>query len=186
MKKQAKGANRVLPLPHGGRLKHIPDLDINKFDESDLKHSLEITYENAITVMGIKTGILSPLEGFMAYSDYINVLKEQRLENGLPWSIPTLLTINGDADSVTEKNDKIILTVYNSGTVVTIAETSPRTAVIDSVEMSMALLPILSTRIPMEKTPNMAPKKSKDAAREKLAFETRKLGIMLKVLAPKT
>ena len=106
----------MLPLPHGGRLKHIPDLDINKFDESDLKHSLEITYENAITVMGIKTGILSPLEGFMAYSDYINVLKEQRLENGLPWSIPTLLTIDGDADSVTEKNDKIILT-YKSNPV---------------------------------------------------------------------
>ena len=82
----------MLPLPHGEKLIQIPDLDIKKFGKSDLEHTQEVSYETAVTIMGIKTGILSPLEGFLGYSDYESVLREQRLENGLPWSIPSLLT----------------------------------------------------------------------------------------------
>ena len=70
-------AHDMLPLPHGGKLIQIPDLSRNKFSKGDLRQTLEISYETAVTIMGIKTGILSPLEGFLGYSDYESVLRGQ-------------------------------------------------------------------------------------------------------------
>ena len=103
----------MLPLPHGEKLIQIPDLDIKKFGKSDLEHTLEVSYETAVTIMGIKTGILSPLEGFPGYSDYESVLREQRLENGLPWSIPSLLTLDDMKKSGLREGESIVLSYHD-------------------------------------------------------------------------
>ena len=103
----------MLPLPHGGKLIQIPDLDRNKFSKSDLRHTLEISYETAVTIMGIKSGILSPLEGFMGYSDYACVLREQRLENGLPWSIPSLLPLDDNGNSNFKEGNLLFLSYHH-------------------------------------------------------------------------
>jgi sulfate adenylyltransferase len=42
-------------------------------------------------------GLFSPLEGFMGKADYEGVVRQKRLSNGLPWTIPVLL----DADEET-------------------------------------------------------------------------------------
>jgi sulfate adenylyltransferase len=55
----------------------------------------------------LATGALSPLTGFMAERDYHSVLETMRLEGGLPWAIPVVLSLTdleakrlGGADAV--------------------------------------------------------------------------------------
>jgi sulfate adenylyltransferase len=75
-----------LVLPHGGKL-------INKYIEKnydDLK-SFEVSSDIRNDAENIATGVFSPLEGFMIQEDFLNVLKEGRLSNSIPWTIPIVL-----------------------------------------------------------------------------------------------
>jgi sulfate adenylyltransferase/3'-phosphoadenosine 5'-phosphosulfate synthase len=45
----------------------------------------------------IATGAYSPLKGFMTPRDYLRVVRERRLENGLVWSIPITLAVQAEA-----------------------------------------------------------------------------------------
>lgn len=74
---------------HGGTLVNIPDV----IDE-EVNHSIEVSYGTAVSIMNMKTGILSPLNGFMGENDLHSVLDFQRLHNGLPWSIPYTLRLS--------------------------------------------------------------------------------------------
>jgi sulfate adenylyltransferase len=82
--------------PHGGRLisrlvtgpraaeleeeaRRLPVLRLNPFEISDLE---------MLTI-----GAYSPLEGFMTHADYARVVREMRLANGLPWSLPITLAV---------------------------------------------------------------------------------------------
>ena len=103
----------MLPLPHGGKLIQIPDLSRSKFSKGDLRQTIEISYETAVTIMGIKSGILSPLDGFMGYSDYESILRGQRLESGLPWSIPTLLPLDHTGNLNLKENDLLVLSFHH-------------------------------------------------------------------------
>jgi sulfate adenylyltransferase len=75
-----------LILPHGGKL-------INKYIEKnyyDLK-TFEVSSDIRNDAENIATGVFSPLEGFMIEEDFLNVLKEGRLSNSIPWTIPIIL-----------------------------------------------------------------------------------------------
>ena len=75
-----------LILPHGGKL-------INKYIEKnydDLK-SFEVSSDIRNDAENIATGVFSPLEGFMIQEDFLNVLKEGRLSNSIPWTMPIIL-----------------------------------------------------------------------------------------------
>jgi sulfate adenylyltransferase len=75
-----------LILPHGGKL-------INKYieeDYDDLK-SFEVLSDIRNDAENIATGVFSPLEGFMIQEDFLNVLKEGRLSNSIPWTMPIIL-----------------------------------------------------------------------------------------------
>jgi sulfate adenylyltransferase len=77
-----------LILPHGGKL-------INKYienDYDDLK-SFEVSSDIRNDAENIATGVFSPLEGFMIQEDFLNVLKEGRLSNSIPWTMPIILDI---------------------------------------------------------------------------------------------
>jgi len=82
--------------PHGGKLvnrvlddqareewsrraQHLPRLVLNSRQLSDTEL--------------IAVGAFSPLEGFMGKADYESVLVNQRLANGLPWTIPITLAV---------------------------------------------------------------------------------------------
>jgi ATP sulfurylase len=41
----------------------------------------------------LAVGAYSPLEGFMGRDDYRSVLREMRLANGLPWTLPITLAV---------------------------------------------------------------------------------------------
>jgi sulfate adenylyltransferase len=75
-----------LILPHGGKLinRYIQKKsgDLSTFEvSSDIRNDAE----------NIATGVFSPLVGFVGQEDFLNVLKEGRLSNGVPWAIPIVL-----------------------------------------------------------------------------------------------
>ena len=75
-----------LILPHGGKL-------INKFTERNCEdlETFEVSSDTRSDAENIATGVFSPLEGFMSEDDFLTVLKEGRLSNSIPWTIPIVL-----------------------------------------------------------------------------------------------
>jgi ATP sulfurylase/adenylyl-sulfate kinase len=88
---------QALIHPHGGELvnrmvagaekaalaeraKRLPQIALDERAESDVEM--------------IAVGAFSPLKGFMNSKDYLRVVREMRLENGLPWSIPITLAVS--------------------------------------------------------------------------------------------
>src|SRR5438034_8959805 len=41
-------------------------------------------------------GAYSPLSGFMKRADYLGVVNDMHLENGLPWSVPITLSVTSE------------------------------------------------------------------------------------------
>jgi len=75
-----------LTLPHGGKL-------INTYiqKKSDNLPTFEVSSDIRNDAENIATGVFSPLVGFVGQEDFLNVLKEGRLSNGVPWTIPIVL-----------------------------------------------------------------------------------------------
>ncbi len=88
---------RGLPQPHGGEL-------VDRFVRGDARqrHSERASRLARVTLDEraasdlelIGTGGFSPLKGFMTPRDYLRVVRERRLENGLVWSIPITLAVS--------------------------------------------------------------------------------------------
>src|SRR5262249_19651245 len=68
---EAKGRKRIITLPLVG-------LDERAGSDGGL----------------IAGGWVSPLKGLMGSKDYLGVVREMRLENGLPWSMPITLSVS--------------------------------------------------------------------------------------------
>ena len=96
----------MVSKPHGGKLVTVGNLNSQSFGRKDL--SLEVDSRTAINLFLIKTGIFSPLVSFSTREDYDSILSEQRLGNGIPWSIPIILDIDPGKFGVSE-GDTIIL-----------------------------------------------------------------------------
>ena len=90
--------------PHGGRLvnclasgekaaaleaeaRELPVIQLSSFEVSDLEM--------------LAIGAFSPLEGFMERANYLRVINQNRLANGLPWTLPVTLAVDKEtADSL--------------------------------------------------------------------------------------
>jgi len=92
--------------PHGGILvNRIATLDQRQefFDKADSLPRVQLSDRSISDLQMIAIGALSPLKGFMNEADYRSVVKEMRLSNGLPWSVPITLSVTeAVADSLTE------------------------------------------------------------------------------------
>lgn len=77
-----------LILPHGGKLINKQ----TKRNHDDLK-TFEVSPDIRTDAENISTGVFSPLEGFLTQEDFLNVLKEGRLSNGIPWTIPIIVDV---------------------------------------------------------------------------------------------
>ena len=75
---------------------------------------LKIDAETIEEIQNIAKGVLSPLEGFMVEEDVSSIIKNDRLANDLPWTIPITFDISPeDADNYSE-GDEIALINQNS------------------------------------------------------------------------
>lgn len=98
----------MIPSPHGGRLvdRRLSESETERrraelAELPQLRPFVDEVYD--LEKIGI--GAYSPLEGFMASSALESVLRDGRLENGLPWTIPVLLAPTG------VDNDAVVATV---------------------------------------------------------------------------
>ncbi len=83
--------------PHGGILvNRIATLDQRQefFDKAEVLPRVQLSDRSISDLQMIAIGALSPLKGFMGEADYRSVVKEMRLSNGLPWSIPITLPVS--------------------------------------------------------------------------------------------
>jgi sulfate adenylyltransferase len=82
--------------PHGGILvNRIATLDQRQefFDKAESLPRVQLSDRSISDLQMIAIGALSPLKGFMNEADYRSVVKEMRLSNGLPWSVPITLSV---------------------------------------------------------------------------------------------
>ncbi|MEM2964837.1 MAG: sulfate adenylyltransferase [Candidatus Bathyarchaeia archaeon] len=81
--------------PYGGKLvsRVMDDREkLKLLGELDELPILEVDKRAALDVEKIAVGAYSPLDGFMVEDEYLSVLYKERLLNGLPWTIPIMLT----------------------------------------------------------------------------------------------
>src|SRR6476469_4577600 len=82
--------------PHGGILvNRIATLDQRQefFDKAESLPRVQLSDRSISDLQMIAIGALSPLKGFMNEADYRSVVKQMRLSNGLPWSVPITLSV---------------------------------------------------------------------------------------------
>ena len=82
-------------------------IDSSKIDDDlfvlDVDLGLKKEAEN------ISFGIFSPLNGFMGEDDFLSVLKQGRLSNGLPWTIPIVLDMDNDVAKKVKDESEVAL-----------------------------------------------------------------------------
>ncbi len=85
--------------PHGGELvsrivsMEAREMLLDKAANYSMK-KIQLNAREMSDLDMIAVGAMSPLEGFMCKADYDNVVDNMRLANGLPWSIPIVLSAN--------------------------------------------------------------------------------------------
>lgn len=90
--------------PHGGKLVNrvLTGDDRDKaIERARQLPTIMVDLEAVITLEMIATGVLSPNEGFMVEEDYISVLTEGRLANGVVWPVPLSFAPTGDKNKET-------------------------------------------------------------------------------------
>ena len=117
-----------LNAPHGGRL-------VNRLVEGTERETLLGKSRELKTVrLGareisdlelIAVGGLSPLEGFQGKSDYHSILKNKRLTNGLPWTIPITLSASKDEANGFREGDQLSL-IDSAGRIAAVMELEER------------------------------------------------------------
>src|SRR6202521_5506578 len=83
--------------PHGGKLvnRMLEELEREKWlEKAKQMPSVKLNSRQLSDVELIAIGAFSPLTGFMGRKDYESVVDNQRLENGLPWTIPVTLAVS--------------------------------------------------------------------------------------------
>ncbi len=95
--REIKGYKKALVSPHGGELCRRwlrGDAKAALLEKARSMPVIDIGVRSAVDVDKICSGAFSPLKGFMGSKDYLRVLKDMRLENGLPWPMVVALPIS--------------------------------------------------------------------------------------------
>ena len=85
-----------LIAPHGGELIVNRAGQAEGLEWQDSEKSLPRVVVGSRQLADLEmlaSGAYSPLAGFIAQADYVSVVEEMHLSNGLPWSIPITLAV---------------------------------------------------------------------------------------------
>ncbi|HUI74745.1 MAG TPA: sulfate adenylyltransferase [Candidatus Acidoferrum sp.] len=103
----------ILNRPHGGRL-------VNRILEGPARDEwltrasslprVRLNARQLADVEMIAVGAFSPLEGFMNSRDYASVLREERLSNGVVWTIPVTLAVSEETARGLRGSEAVALT----------------------------------------------------------------------------
>ena len=99
--------------PHGGNLVNRV-LEGKERDlwlaRAETLRRVELNSRQLSDVYLIAIGAFSPLEGFMGRRDYESVLAEERLSNGLPWTVPITLAVTPEQAKQLSRREYVALT----------------------------------------------------------------------------
>lgn len=87
--------NRFAPAPEGW--------------QDEVYRTLQLTPRSAADLELIANGAFSPLTGFLGREDYLSVVNNLRLANGLPWSIPVTLPVSREFAAELEIGQDVLL-----------------------------------------------------------------------------
>src|ERR671936_2655316 len=100
--------------PHGGRLVDRVLVGEAREEARERARGLKRIAFNGRMMSDLEllaVGAYSPLEGFMGQADYRAVLRDMRLANGLPWTLPITFAIrSATVDDVREGEDVALVT----------------------------------------------------------------------------
>jgi sulfate adenylyltransferase len=102
----------MVSKPHGGNLVNrvVTGRRLNLLKEEITEiPSISIGYDLVTDLENIAHGVYSPLEVFLMQEDYINVLREMRLSNDVPWTIPIILDVDPDEIRDVKEGDEVSL-----------------------------------------------------------------------------
>ena len=102
-----------LIAPHGGEL--VPNMasEVERVDLQERARGLpEITVgsRQLADLEMLAIGAYSPLSGFMKRADYLGVVNNMHLENGLPWSVPITLSVTSEQAASLKEGSQVALT----------------------------------------------------------------------------
>lgn len=83
--------------PHGGKLINriaTTEQHAEFLDKANFLPRVQLDERATSDLQMIAIGALSPLTGFMEEAEYLSVVDNMRLANGLPWSIPITLSVD--------------------------------------------------------------------------------------------
>ena len=105
-----------LVSPHGGRL--LPLLVAREerkegLEETKIVSRVRLSSKEAYDFIMLAMGAFSPLDGFLKKQDYESVVVGMRLEKGLLWPIPIILSVSKEKAAEIKEGQRIVL--VNSG-----------------------------------------------------------------------
>lgn len=82
--------------PHGGKLvtRYLDDRSYEIFNKEGTWPEIPLSTSNLCDLKMLASGAMSPLSGFMDRENYLRVVNEMRLANGLIWSLPVTLSVS--------------------------------------------------------------------------------------------
>jgi len=98
--------------PHGGQLvdrKVSAEEQHGRLREAEELAKIPLGPRALSDLQMISTGVFSPLEGFMLQDDYVNVVEEMHLSNGLAWSMPVTLAAEEEVAKSLKEDSEVAL-----------------------------------------------------------------------------
>jgi sulfate adenylyltransferase len=101
-----------LTAPHGGELVLNMAGQQEQVELREYAHSLphvQVSSRQLADLELLANGAYSPLGGFMTRSDYLGVVNDMHLSNGLPWSVPITLAVSIERAETLKEGSQIAL-----------------------------------------------------------------------------
>src|SRR5712671_1925491 len=101
-----------LLAPHGGALVINMSGDSERTELQQRAPSLpqiQVGSRQLADLEMLAIGAYSPLGGFMSRADYLGVVNDMHLSNGLPWSVPITLSTNSEQAAALKEGSQVAL-----------------------------------------------------------------------------
>lgn len=108
---------KLIP-PHGGELKPLLLEGVERVSAQQIAKSLpqvKMTSKEVSDLIMLGMGAFSPLDGFMRKDDYLGVINDMKLKNGILWPIPITLAINNEETNSIITGSDVALVDDDSG-----------------------------------------------------------------------
>ena len=102
----------MLIQPHGGKLvDRVMGSEERQKAQQELPKwpQVVLAADMVSEVQNIARGVFSPLEGFLGQAQLESIVREGRLPDGLPWTIPILLAVDGEQADRLEEGQPLAL-----------------------------------------------------------------------------